>query len=75
MGHTPIPPRLPPPTRESFHLGRARSAYVEGRITVDRFEELADHVLRGGHLSRDLQPVVPPPPPPEPARPAEPTYR
>lgn len=59
MGHTPIP-RVPrpsrPPDRESFHLGRARDAYVHGEITLERFEALAAHVLAGGHLSQALEP-------------------
>lgn len=67
MGNQPIPPRRmghrppqalgPPPDRESFHLGRARAAYVEGRIELERFELLAAHVLRGGCLTQDLQMV------------------
>lgn len=55
MGHNPIPPARPP-DRESFHLGRARAAYIAGDITIERFEELAAHVLAGGYLSRELEP-------------------
>lgn len=65
VGHNPIPPR-PAPTREDFHLGRARAAYLAGDIDLDRFEELAGHVLSGGHLSQALEPRGGPgkPPPP-----------
>ncbi len=52
MGNNPIPP--PPkrarPTRESFHLGMARSAYIEGRIEVDDYERCVEIVLAGGQL-------------------------
>ena len=40
------------PTRESFHLHIARTAYVEGRLDLEEFERSAQHVLRGGTLDR-----------------------
>lgn len=49
MGHQPIPPAAPP-TRESFHLGSARRAYVSGELTIEEFERSVEHVLEGGHL-------------------------
>jgi hypothetical protein len=44
------------PTAESFHLGRARQAYIDGAIDLDRFEELVEVVLVGGYLSQDFEP-------------------
>jgi hypothetical protein len=55
MGRTPIPIVIAP-DRESFHIGRARNAYLAGQIDVYTFEELVWHVLSGGHLSQDLMP-------------------
>ena len=49
MGYRPIPPRTPP-TRESFHLGMARSAFVKGALDVAEFEASVEHVLLGGTL-------------------------
>ena len=50
-----VPP-MPEPTRESFHLGRARAAYVRGDIDADEFERLAHHVIvERGHLTQDLR--------------------
>jgi hypothetical protein len=40
------------PDRESFHIGMARLAYTEGRITLDEFEESVAFVLRGGTLDQ-----------------------
>lgn len=60
MGRTPIPrvpPPVRPPDRESFHLGRARDAYLLNEITLERFEELASCVLRGGYLTERLEPI------------------
>lgn len=59
MGHTPIV-KWPPPDRESFHLHRAKEAYVHGRVTLERFEELVACVLGGGHLSERLDPIPKP---------------
>lgn len=63
MGHNPIPP-APAPTRESFHLGMARAAYVNGDLTLDEFEQSVEFVLRGGHLTQEARipetPVFPP---------------
>lgn len=73
VGHNPIPPRQPP-TRESFHLGRARAAYIEGSIDVERFEVLAAHVLAGGYLSQDLEPRDLPDGRDEALKPATPTF-
>lgn len=56
MGHTPPPRVMPAPDRESFHLGRAKAAYVAGEIDLDRLEHLVEHVLAGGHLSQALEP-------------------
>lgn len=53
-----------PQDRESFHLGRAKSAYVAGMIDVDRLEELVGHVLAGGWLTENLEPSTPRPAPP-----------
>lgn len=53
MGNNPIPPAVKP-TRESFHLGRARSAYIDGTIDLARFCECVDIVLDGGTLPQDL---------------------
>jgi hypothetical protein len=78
MGHRP-PKRRVPPDRESFHLGMAREAYVRGSISVERFEECVEHVLRGGHLPGRIEETGPlpaaPPLPPPPAKPMIPTYR
>lgn len=54
MGLTPIPPRSTPPTRESFHLGRAKAAYVANHLSLERFETLVEHVLKGGVLPEYL---------------------
>jgi hypothetical protein len=49
MGHRP-PRQSNPPTRESFHLGMAKSAYVKGELTLAEFEIVVEHVLSGGHF-------------------------
>jgi hypothetical protein len=38
------------PDRESFHIGMARLAYIEGAIDVEEFEASVAHVLDGGTL-------------------------
>lgn len=38
------------PTRESFHLGIAKAAYVDGYLSVEEYERSVEHVLRGGAL-------------------------
>jgi hypothetical protein len=50
MWHQPVRPAKAP-TRESFHLGIARAAYVNGALTIEEFEQSVGHVLRGGHLN------------------------
>jgi hypothetical protein len=47
----------PAPSAESFHLSMARSAYTNGRIDVEEFEECVEHVLAGGCL--DAQGRIP----------------
>ena len=42
---------MPTPTRESFHLGIARAAYLLDQLTLDEFEQSVEHVLRGGTLN------------------------
>lgn len=39
------------PTRESFHLGMAKRAYVDGSLTLEEFKQSVEHVLRGGTLN------------------------
>jgi len=39
------------PDRESFHIGVARLAYIEGAIDVEEFEGNVAHVLAGGTLN------------------------
>lgn len=39
------------PDRESFHIGMARLAYIEGAIDVGEFESNVAHVLAGGTLN------------------------
>lgn len=51
MGYRVPPQPGPPPDRESFHLGMARSAYLNGELTIEEFERSVEHVLRGGHLN------------------------
>lgn len=73
MGHNPIPPRRAP-DRESFHLGRARAAYIDGSISLERFDVLMRHVLDGGYLSQNLEPRDLPDGSLEARKPATPTY-
>lgn len=43
------------PNRETFHIGMARHAYLEGRIDIEAFERSVEHVLGGGTLDQDGQ--------------------
>lgn len=43
--------QLASPDRESFHLGMARLAYIEGAIDVEELEASVAHVLAGGTLN------------------------
>ena len=53
MGYQPKRnPRFPSPTGEDFHLHMARSAYVDGKMEVEEFEDCVAHVLAGGHLNQ-----------------------
>jgi hypothetical protein len=52
MGHRPPAVDKPAPTRESFHLMTAKTAYVVGNLTLDEFEASVWHVLKGGTLDR-----------------------
>jgi hypothetical protein len=45
-------PTGPPPSRESFHLGMARSAFVNGRLDLEEYERSVGHVLAGGTLTQ-----------------------
>lgn len=45
--------QLSSPDRESFHIGMARLAYIEGSISLDEFEISVAHVLCGGTLLKD----------------------
>jgi hypothetical protein len=40
------------PTRESFHLGVARAAFLAGHISLEQFERSVAHVLSGGTLDQ-----------------------
>lgn len=53
MGNNPIAP-VRAPSREEFHLGRARAAFLEGRLNAEGFERRVAHILRGGYLSESL---------------------
>lgn len=55
MGHAPPRTKQPPPTRESYHLGLARRAYLEGDLDVEAFERAVEHVLLGGVLGPNLE--------------------
>ena len=53
----------PPPTRESFHLHMARSAFLADERPIDEalvdFEAAVAHVLAGGYLTQQGRiPVV-----------------
>jgi hypothetical protein len=54
MGHAPPRRRKAesPPSRESFHLGMARAAFVDGSLTIEEFEASVAHVLAGGTLDQ-----------------------
>ena len=60
MGNNAIPARKHP-TRESFHLGMARNAYLAGQIDIDEFEQCVSIVLAGGHLPHDVRRALGPP--------------
>lgn len=63
MGLQPIPPppRSRPPTSEEFHLGRAREAYLNDRIDLDKYERCVEVVLAGGDLPQDVRRAIGPP--------------
>lgn len=48
-----VPAHGAPPSRESFHLGRAKRAYIDGLLTLEKLEGSVEHVLRGGTLHAD----------------------
>jgi hypothetical protein len=51
MGHSP-PGQHAAPSRESFHLGIARAAYLGESLDLDEYERSVAHVLAGGSLNQ-----------------------
>jgi hypothetical protein len=45
--------QLGSPDRESFHIGMARLAYIEGWVDCDEFEVSVAWVLKGGTVGSD----------------------